>query len=132
LVVVAEGTTFVDDSPAQGEADDSIVQRSGQVAERVAGALQSLVAGEFYPLVIGSWARGGNPTAVDQQLGMAYGAGAVELLKAGQTAVMVAFVPPDIRFLPLKEAISKVRTVPADSEFLRIAQSLGIYLGTPL
>jgi ATP-dependent phosphofructokinase / diphosphate-dependent phosphofructokinase len=63
---------------------------------------------------------------------MAYGAGAVELLKSGQTAVMVAFVPPDIRFLPLKEAVNKVRTVLADSEFLRIAQSLGIYLGTPL
>ena len=63
---------------------------------------------------------------------MAYGAGAVQLLKAGQTAVMVAFVPPDIRFLPLKDAVNQVRTVPADSEFLRIAQSLGIYLGTGL
>lgn len=132
LVVVAEGAKFVGESPAQGEAEDSIVQRSGQAAERTARTLQSLIAGEFYPLVIGPWARGGNPTAVDQQLGMAYGAGAVELLKAGQTAVMVAFVPPDIRFLPLKEAVNKVRTVPADSEFLRIAQSLGIYLGTPL
>ena len=61
LVVVAEGAKFVDDSPAQGAADESIVQRSGQAAERVAGALQSLIAGEFYPLVIGPWARGGNP-----------------------------------------------------------------------
>jgi ATP-dependent phosphofructokinase / diphosphate-dependent phosphofructokinase len=58
LVVLAEGSTFVDDSPAQGEADDSIVQRSGQAAERTAKALQSLIAGDFYPLVIGSWARG--------------------------------------------------------------------------
>jgi 6-phosphofructokinase 1 len=63
---------------------------------------------------------------------MAFGAGAVELLKSGQTAVMTAFVPPDIEFLPLKEAIRKVRTVPPESEFLGIAQSLGIYLGTPL
>ena len=55
----------------------------------------------------------------------------MELLKSGQTAVMVAFLPPDIRYLPLKEAVNKVRTVPADSEFMRIAQSLGIYLGTP-
>ena len=128
LVVVAEGTRFADDSPAQGEAG----QRSGRVAERVAGVLQSLVAGEFYPLVIGPWARGGNPTAVDQQLGMAFGAAAVDALKSGQTAVMVAFVPPDIRILPLKEAVDQVRTVPAQNEFLRIAQSLGIYLGTPL
>ena len=63
---------------------------------------------------------------------MAYGAGAVQVLKAGQNGVMVAFVPPDIKFVPLTEAIDKVRTVPADSEFMRIAQSLGIYLGTRL
>ena len=132
LVVVAEGAKLVNDATAQGGEDESSLPRTGQVAERVAGALQSLVAGEFYPLAVGPWARGGNPSAVDQQLGMAYGAGAVELLKAGQTAVMVAFVPPDIKFLPLKDAVNKVRTVSADSEFLRIAQSLGIYLGTPL
>jgi hypothetical protein len=63
---------------------------------------------------------------------MAFGAGAVESLKSGQTAVMMAFVPPDIRVLPLKEAVNKVRTVTVDNEFVRIAQSLGIYLGTPL
>jgi 6-phosphofructokinase 1 len=125
LVVVAEGAKFVDGSSAEGKAD-------GSIAERTARTLQSLVDEEFHPLVIGPWARGGNPTAVDQQLGMAFGAGAVELLKSGQTAVMVAFVPPDIEFLPLKEAVDKVRTVPAENEFMRIAQSLGIYLGTPL
>jgi len=134
LVVVAEGAKFVDDSPAEGEAEDSTTQRPGpgQAAEHTARTLQSLIDGEFYPLVIGPWVRGGNPTAIDQQLGMAFGAGAVELLKSGQTAVMVAFVPPDIAFLPLEEAGHKVRTVPAESEFMKIAQSLGIYLGTPL
>ena len=125
LVVVAEGAKFVDDSPAEGKAD-------GSVAERTARTLQALIDEEFYPLAIGPWARGGNPTAVDQQLGMAFGAGAVELLQSGQTAVMTAFDPPDIVSLPLKEAGHKVRTVPADNEFMTIAQSLGIYLGTPL
>jgi hypothetical protein len=42
---------------------------------------------------------------------------------------MVAFVPPDIKFVPLTEAINKIRTVPAGSEFLKIADSLGIYCG---
>jgi 6-phosphofructokinase len=123
MVVVAEGAKFVDDSTTQG---------SGEAAEHTARTLQSLIDGEFYPVSIGPWTRGGNPTAVDQQLGMAFGAGAVESLKSGQTAVMVAFVPPDIKVLPLKEAIHEVRTVPKENEFMRIAQSLGIYLGTPL
>jgi ATP-dependent phosphofructokinase / diphosphate-dependent phosphofructokinase len=124
MVVAAEGATFVD-SP-----DEPL--RSGKAAETVAKGLQPLITEETYPLVIGPWARGGNPTAVDQQLGMAYGAGAVQVLKGGQNGVMIAFVPPDIRFVPLAEVVNKVRTVPADSEFLRIAQSLGIYLGHPL
>ena len=135
LVVVAEGAKFVDYSqspPATGEAGDQVIQRSGQVAETVATTLQPMIATEIYPLVIGAWARGGNPTALDHQLGMAYGAGAVQVLKGGQHGVMVAFVPPDIKFVPLADAINKVRTVPADSEFLRIAQSLGIYLGNRL
>jgi ATP-dependent phosphofructokinase / diphosphate-dependent phosphofructokinase len=42
---------------------------------------------------------------------------------------MVAFVPPEIRFVPLAEAINKIRTVSANSEFLKIAHSLGIYCG---
>ena len=91
--------------------------------------LQLLIAEETYPLVLGPWARGGTPTAVDRQLGLAYGAGAVQALNAGQNGVMVAFQPPNIKFVPLAEAINKVRTVPADNEFLKIAKSLGICLG---
>jgi ATP-dependent phosphofructokinase / diphosphate-dependent phosphofructokinase len=63
---------------------------------------------------------------------MAYGAGSVQVLKGGQSGVMVAFMPPEIKFVPLADVVNKVRTVPADSEFRRIAQSLGIYLGNRL
>ena len=126
LVVVAEGAKFVDHKPAQ------TIPQSGQAAETVATTLQTMIATEIYPLAIGPWARGGNPTALDHQLGMAFGAAAVQVLKGGQNGVMVAFAPPDIKFVPLAEAINKVRTVPTDSEFLRIARSLGIYLGNPL
>jgi 6-phosphofructokinase 1 len=150
LVVVAEGTKFVDDphvqaekpsahplkaslSPlATGEASDHVIQRSGQAAETVAARLQLLIAEETYPLVLGPWVRGGAPTAVDRQLGVGYGAGAVRALNAGKNGVMVAFVPPDMKFVPLAEAINKVRTVPADSLFVKIAQSLGIFLGREL
>ena len=105
------------------------IQRSGQAAETVANRLQLLIAAETYPLVVGPWARGGVPTAVDRQLGLAYGAGAVQALNAGQNGVMVAFQPPHIKFVPLADAINKVRMVPKDSMFMEIAQSLGIYLG---
>ena len=144
LVVVAEGAKFIkkthkEENPsslkaslsplATGEASEHVINRSGKAAEAVAMELQLLIAEETYPLVIGPWVRGGKPTAVDRQLGMAYGAGALQALKAGKNGVMVAFVPPEIKFVPLAEAINKVRTVPVDSEFLKIADSLGIYCG---
>ena len=110
----------------------SSFRRSGHAAETVASKLQLLMAEETYPMVLGPWVRGGTPTAVDRQLGLAYGAGAVRALRAGKYGTMMAFAPPDIKFVPLAEAINKVRTVPVDSEFVQIAQSLGICLGREL
>jgi ATP-dependent phosphofructokinase / diphosphate-dependent phosphofructokinase len=138
LVVVAEGAQVFDDPPQQPggpptmDEANPIVTGPGRAAETVARLLQPRIAADVHPLVIGSWARGGNPTAVDQQLGMAFGAATVQALKSGQNGLMVAFVPPEMRLVPLAEAVGKVRTVPNDSGFMRIAQSLGIYLGTGL
>ena len=147
LVVVAQGARIVQkpaaesdqssDNPlkamlsplATGDNSAHVIQRSGQAAETVATELQLLIAEETFPLVLGHWARGGVPTAVDRQLGLGYGAGAIQALHADQNGVMVAFKPPEIKFVPLAEAINKVRTVTADSEFLKIAQSLGIFTG---
>jgi ATP-dependent phosphofructokinase / diphosphate-dependent phosphofructokinase len=147
LVVVAEGAKFIDGSDvktqtsslksslsplATGEASEHVIQQSGHAAETVASRLQLLMAEETHPLVLGSWVRGGAPTAVDRQLGMGYGAGAIRALRAGKHGVMMSFSPPDIKYVPLAEAINKVRTVPADSEFMQIAQSLGICFGRAL
>jgi 6-phosphofructokinase 1 len=147
LVVVAEGAKLVEDARPQekpsplkaslsplatGDASEHVIRKSGQAAETVATRLQLLIAEETYPLVLGPWVRGGAPTAVDRQLALGYGAGAVRAINAGEYGTMVAFVPPDIRFVPLAEAINKVRTVPADSEFIQIARSLGIFLGREL
>jgi 6-phosphofructokinase 1 len=41
-------------------------------------------------------------------------------------------VPPDVKFVPLADAMNKVRTVPRDSEFIQVARSLGIFLGREL
>jgi 6-phosphofructokinase 1 len=95
----------------------------------VAEGLQLRIAEETFPMVIGPWVRGGPPSAVDRQLGVAYGAGAIQALEAGKNGVMVAFVPPDVMFVPLAEAINKVRTIPAESMFFQVAKSLDVYVG---
>jgi 6-phosphofructokinase len=145
LVVVAQGAKIINQpkneepvsslkaslSPlATSDANSEfVIHSSGQAAQAVATGLQLRIAEETFPMVIGPWVRGGAPSAVDRQLGVAYGAGAIQALEAGKNGVMVSFVPPDIKFVPLAEAINKVRTVPAESMFFQIADSLGIYFG---
>jgi 6-phosphofructokinase len=150
LVVVAEGARLAEkpqgqaDKPsanplkdslspgASGDSSEHVIQRSGQAAKTVAQRLQLLLPEETYPVVLGPLVRGGTPTAVDRQLGLLYGAGAVEALNTGENGVMVAFTPPNIDFVPLTEAINRVRTVPAESEFIQIARALNISLGGAL
>jgi 6-phosphofructokinase len=145
LVVVAQGAKIISKNKKQEKVsslkaslsplatDDVhsgyVIHSSGKAAETVATELQLLIAEETYPLVIGPWARGGNPSAVDRQLGMAYGAGAIEAFNEEQSGVMVSFIPPEIKFIPLADAINKVRTISVDNEFLKIADSIGIYVG---
>ncbi len=114
---------------ATAEGGSHVIERSGQAAQAVALKLQRLTDQATYPLVLGPLVKGGPPTAVDRQLGLAYGAAAVRALNDNQSGVMVAFQPPDLKFVPLAEAINKVRTVPANSVFVQIARSLGIALG---
>jgi len=145
LVVVAQGAKIINQkkkeekvsslkaslSPlATGDSNSEyVIHKSGRAAQAVAEGIQLRIAEETFPMVIGPWVRGGSPSAVDRQLGVAYGAGAIKALKAGGNGVMVAFVPPDIKFVPLAEAINKVRTIPAGSMFLQVADSLNIYVG---
>lgn len=114
---------------ATGSEGVHVIERSGQVAAEVALELQRMTDRETYPLVLGQLARGGAPTVVDRQLGLGYGAGSVRALNSDQSGIMVVFQPPDLKFVPMTEAINKVRVVPADSEFVKIARALGISLG---
>ena len=114
---------------ATGAQGGHVIHRSGEAAESVALELQRLTNHQTYPLVFGQLVKGGAPSAVDRQLGMGYGAAAVRAIAEKQDGVMVSFHPPDLKFVPLSEAINKVRTIPPDSLFLQTARSLGICLG---
>ena len=106
-----------------------VIERAGQAAHSVALALQRLTDRETLQLVLGQLVRGGEPTAVDRQLGLGYGAAAVHSLEAGETAAMLSLQPPELGLIPLQQALNRVRTIPADSPILQIARMLGISLG---
>jgi 6-phosphofructokinase 1 len=66
---------------------------------------------------------------MDRNLGVAFGAGAVSALSKGLNGVMVALKPPRLDFVPLDEAVAKLRLVPSDSEFVVTARALDICFG---
>jgi len=146
LVVVAQGAKPAASAPlpalaqdpkmksalspgATEEASRFVIERSGRVADRVALELQRLTDHPTYPMVLGALARGGTPTVVDRQLGLGYGAAAVSAVAKGQSGVMVVYQPPDLKLVALQEVLNKVRVIPAESEFVRIAQAMDISLG---
>ncbi len=146
LVVVADGARPVSSaapSISQGELGRSltpnadpefgegehVIERTEATSKCVALGLQRLTDRDVLPLALGHLVRGGMPTAVDRQLGVAYGASAVGALNAGTEGVMMTFDFPEIKCVPLAETLGRIRTVPAASELMQTARALGIAFG---
>jgi ATP-dependent phosphofructokinase / diphosphate-dependent phosphofructokinase len=106
-----------------------VIRRSGAAAERLAPELQRRTNIETQSFVLDQLLRGGKLTAIDRQIGLAYGAAAVRGLSEGRSGVMVAFQPPHFAYVPLGQSVNSIRTVPLDSEFIVAARALGICLG---
>jgi ATP-dependent phosphofructokinase / diphosphate-dependent phosphofructokinase len=71
----------------------------------------------------------GSPTPIDRILGVTFGAAAIHALSMGMDGVMVALNPPRIDFVPIQQAIAKLKLVPQDSEFVLVSRALDISFG---
>ena len=130
IVVVAEGAL-----PAGGE----IVTRGpkevgrevvlGGIAQRLAGQIELETGKETRSVVLGHVQRGGRPSARDRLIALRFGAAAVRVVGRGESAVMVALDPPDIRTVPLEEATSRMKSVPLDGDTICTAREIGICVG---
>ncbi len=129
IVVVAEGakpkggTISVIDRPI-GRAE-----RLGGVGETIGAQLQELTGKETRVVVLGHLLRGGTPTASDRLLSLRFGAAAIRALDEGQSGVMVAIDPPNVRYVPLAEATERMKCVPLDCDTVMTAYDLGITFG---
>jgi len=129
IVVVAEGA-----KPSGGEVtvksrEIGRAERLGGIGENVAAQLQELTGQESRCVVLGHLLRGGSPTALDRNLGVSFGAGAVYALSKGMNGVMVALNLPRFDFVPLEQAVAKLRLVPPDGEGVVVARALDISFG---
>ena len=103
--------------------------RLGGVGQKVAAALETLTGKQARVVVLGHLLRGGTPTTFDRLLSLRFGAAAVRALEEGQDGVMVALDPPTVRYVPLEQATSRLKTVPLDCDTMLTARDLGICFG---
>jgi ATP-dependent phosphofructokinase / diphosphate-dependent phosphofructokinase len=129
IVVVAEGAKPIGGDVTLKTREAGRVERLGGVGEHVAEQLERLTGFESRAVVLGHLLRGGSPTAFDRNLGLVFGAAAVRALAEGQNGVMVAINSPTIEYVPLKQAVAKMKTVPLDCPGIITARTLDISLG---
>ncbi|HUK82222.1 MAG TPA: ATP-dependent 6-phosphofructokinase [Verrucomicrobiae bacterium] len=130
IVVVAEGAKPVGGGVTLKEAAKTgHVERLGGVGEIVADQLQELTGKESRAVVLGHLLRGGQPTSLDRLLGLNFGAAAVRALAEGKNGVMVALNPPHTEYVPLKQAVAKLKLVPVDGHGVLTARTLDISFG---
>jgi 6-phosphofructokinase 1 len=130
IVVVAEGAKPLGGClHTLGEKEAGREVRLGGIGEWVEKEIQKRTGKETRSLVLGHLQRGGQPTTFDRLLGLRFGAAAVRALEEGQTGVMVALDPPIVKYVPLEEAVSKMKSVPLDCDTMITARDLGICFG---
>ncbi len=131
IVVVAEGAKpaggglFTKDAKSEGRQEVLL----GGIGDWLAKEITKKTGRESRSLVLGHLQRGGHPTTFDRLTATRFGAAAVRAIKERKYGVMVALRPPDVVFVPLEEAVGKMKSVPVDSDEITAAKELGISFG---
>ncbi|HEX6746920.1 MAG TPA: ATP-dependent 6-phosphofructokinase [Longimicrobium sp.] len=126
IIVVAEGARANGGAPSYVDGSSG---RYGGIADRLAEELQELTEKETRPLVLGHIQRGGTPVPYDRNLALRFGAAAVHAVERGNFGCMVGLQGKSVRSVPLGEAITDIKRVPADGEVVRTARRLGVSFG---
>lgn len=131
IVCVAEGAT-----PIGGEIVTKTVPRGtgdqvriGGVGDLVARGIADVTGKETRALVLGHLQRGGMPVSYDRVIALRFGAAAVRCVGRGDFGTMVALHPPEVRAVPLEDALAGIKKVPVDGDVVMAARALGISFG---
>lgn len=128
IVVVAEGAFPIGGEPIFKTAGSG-EKRLGGLAHQVAEEIAERTGRETRDLVLGHLQRGGGPIAYDRLLALRFGTAAVKLMAEGHFGCMVALDPPEVRAVPLGEAVAKTKLVPLDGDVIQTARAMGVCLG---
>jgi phosphofructokinase-like protein len=116
IVVAAEGATPKEGTMEVlgGREDDFGHVRLGGIGWRLEREIEERTGFETRATVLGHTQRGGSPTAFDRVLATRLGIAAVDAAHERQWGMMPAVHGPHIELVPLGDAVSKLRTVPAE------------------
>jgi len=122
IIVVAEGAQFKEGTftTQEQKLDEFGHVRLGGIGEQIAQEVEKRTGYETRVSVLGHIQRGGSPTAFDRILGTRFGVKAVELVKDKKFARMVALSGNKIVDVPIKNAVSALKTV--DNDMYEIAK----------
>ena len=129
LVVVAEGAFPSGGQHVVKAREVGRAERLGGIGQRVADELAEITGQEARCVVLGHLLRGGKPSSFDRLLALRFGAAAVRALEQGQSNVMVALDPPNVRYVPLDQATRRMKRVPLDGDTILTARDLGVSFG---
>jgi ATP-dependent phosphofructokinase / diphosphate-dependent phosphofructokinase len=129
IVVVAEGAHPIGGQKVVKSREIGRAERLGGIGQVVTEALQAQLGQDARCVVLGHLLRGGKPSSFDRLLALRFGAAAVRALGDGQSGVMVALDPPDVRYVPLEQATERMKRVPIDGDTVKTARDLGISFG---
>ena len=129
MVVVAEGAKPKGGTVSVLSKEVGQAERLGGLGYKVAAEIEVLSQKETRCVVLGHLLRGGTPTARDRLLSLRFGAAAVRAIDEEQYGVMVALDPPEVRYVPLENAITRMKSVPTNCDTILTARDLGICFG---
>lgn len=130
LIVCAEGAQLPDGSLVTDEKRQANLQvKLGGIGTVVAAELENRIEQETRYVVLGHLQRGGGPTTFDRVLASMFGTHAVRLVVEKRFGEMVCSDPPEIRSVPIAQAVDGLRTVDPGGAAVLTARAMGICFG---
>ncbi|MEO0530603.1 MAG: ATP-dependent 6-phosphofructokinase [Planctomycetota bacterium] len=128
LVVVAEGAELPSGGLV-GDAREGQQMKLGGVGRAVTDEIERRLHRETRLCVLGHLQRGGNPTTFDRVLATQFGAHAVRLIHEERFGEMICSCPPEMKSVPIIEAVNVLRQVDPHGPAVQAARALGISFG---
>ncbi len=104
-------------------------KKSASAGRYIAEELSSRIDQNLRETILGYIQRGGTPSPSDRLLATRYGAYAAHLIAQGNFNRMVALQNEEITSIPLSETAGKVKNVPPDHPYIKMAREIGTCFG---